>query len=131
VHNEIILINRIKQAVTKILYFPTSDIDEPGSSVNIVSGYGLDDRAIEVRSPADFSSNLCVQTGSGAHPASCPMGTGGPFPGTKARPGRDADHSPHLVPRSRMSRSYTSSPPSASMACSGTALALTSDIIKH
>jgi hypothetical protein len=28
---------------------------------------------------------------------------------------------PHLVPRSWMSRSYTSSPPSASMACSGTA----------
>jgi hypothetical protein len=28
------------------------------------------------------------------------MGTGGPFPGGKARPGRDADHSPHLVPRS-------------------------------
>jgi hypothetical protein len=24
---------------------------EPGSSVSIVSGYGLDDRAIEVRSP--------------------------------------------------------------------------------
>jgi hypothetical protein len=41
-----------------------------------------------------FSSNLCVQTGSGAHPASCTMGTGGPFPGAKARPGRDADHSP-------------------------------------
>jgi hypothetical protein len=29
----------------------------------------------------------------------------------KARPGRDADHSPHLVPRSRMSRSYTSCVP--------------------
>jgi hypothetical protein len=29
-----------------------------------------------------------------AHPASCTMGTGGPFPGGKARPGRDADHSP-------------------------------------
>jgi hypothetical protein len=27
-------------------------IQEPGSSVCIVSGYGLDDRAIEVRSPA-------------------------------------------------------------------------------
>jgi len=57
-----------------------------------VSQYGLDDRAIGVRSPArtkDFSSNLCVQTGSGAHPASCTMGTGG-----KAWPGRDADHSP-------------------------------------
>jgi hypothetical protein len=42
----------------------------------------------------DFSSILCVQTGSGAHPASCTMGTGGPFHGCKARPGRDADHSP-------------------------------------
>jgi hypothetical protein len=67
------------------------------SSGSIVSDYGLDDRAIEVRSPAeakDFSSNLCVQTGSGAYPASCTMGTGGPFPGGKARPGRDSDHSP-------------------------------------
>jgi hypothetical protein len=70
---------------------------EPGSSVSIVSGYGLDDRAIEVRSPAgakDFSSSLCVQTSSEAHPASCTMGTGGPFPGDKVRPRRDADHSP-------------------------------------
>jgi len=41
-----------------------------------------------------FSSSLCVQTGSGAHPASCTMGTRGPFPGAKARPGRNADHSP-------------------------------------
>jgi hypothetical protein len=62
-----------------------------------VSNYGLDDRAIEVRSPTgaeDFSSSPCVQTGSGAHPASYPVGTGGSFPGGKARPGRDADHSP-------------------------------------
>jgi hypothetical protein len=62
-----------------------------------VSDYGLDDRAIGVRSPAeakDFSSILCIQTDSGAHPASCTMGTGGPFSGGKARPGRDADHSP-------------------------------------
>jgi hypothetical protein len=67
------------------------------SSVSIVSGYGLDDRTIEVRSPAEaknFSSILCVQTGSGAHPASCRKGTGSPFPGDKARPRRDADHSP-------------------------------------
>jgi hypothetical protein len=35
-----------------------------------------------------FFSSLCVQTGSGAHPASYPMGTKG-----KARPRRDADHS--------------------------------------
>jgi hypothetical protein len=114
-------------------------------SVSIVSDYGLDDRAIGFRSPAeakyfssmwdfkfsqrrvwfselssglycrvkwlstdvsevrtasiirdDFTSNLCVQTGSGAHPASYPMVTGGTFPGVKARSGRDADYSPHL-----------------------------------
>jgi hypothetical protein len=67
------------------------------SSGSIVSDYGLDDRAIGVRSPEgakDFSSSLCVQTGYGAHPACCPMGTGGPFPGVEERPGRDADHSP-------------------------------------
>jgi hypothetical protein len=32
-------------------------------------------------------------------------------PGVKHRPGRDVDHSPHLVPKSRMSRSCISSPP--------------------
>jgi hypothetical protein len=67
------------------------------SSVSIVSGYGQYDWAIEVRSPAgakDFSSSLCVQTSSEAHPASCTVGTGDPFPGGEARPGRDADHSP-------------------------------------
>jgi hypothetical protein len=62
---------------------------------------------IGVRSPTgaeDFSSSPCVQTGSGAHPASYTMG--------KARPRRDANHSPpHPVPRLSMGRSYTSSPP--------------------
>jgi hypothetical protein len=50
-----------------------------------------------VRSPTeaeDFSSNLRVQTGSGAHPASCTVDTGGSFPGGKGWQGRDADHSP-------------------------------------
>jgi hypothetical protein len=60
------------------------------SSGSIVSDYGLDYRAIGVRSPAgakDFSSTLFVQTGSGAHPASCTMGIGGPFPGGKSAAG--------------------------------------------
>jgi hypothetical protein len=60
------------------------------SSGSIVSDYELDDRVIGVRFPAgaeDFSSILCVQTGSGAHPASCTMGTGGPFPGGKSAVG--------------------------------------------
>jgi hypothetical protein len=74
-----------------------SSIRSRVSSGSIVSDYGLDNRAIGVRSLAgakDFSSRLCAQTGSEAHPASYTMGTGGPFPGGKARPGRDADHSP-------------------------------------
>jgi hypothetical protein len=77
-----------------------------GRSVSIVSDYGLDDRVIGVQSLAgakDFSSILCIQTGSGIHPASCTMGTRGPFPGGKARPGRDADHSSHLVPSRELS----------------------------
>jgi hypothetical protein len=47
----------------------TDNMREPGSSASIVSDYGLDDRAIGVRSPAgakDFSFSLYVQTGSGA-----------------------------------------------------------------
>jgi len=49
-------------------------------------------RTIEGRCPAeakDFSSGLCVHSSCEAHTASCTTGTGG-----KARPGRDADHSP-------------------------------------
>jgi hypothetical protein len=41
----------------------------------------------------DFSSILCVQTSSEAHPASYAMGTGCPFPGGEGG-ARDADHSP-------------------------------------
>jgi hypothetical protein len=55
-----------------------------GSSGSIVSDYGLDGRVIEVRSPTgaeNFSSSPCVQTGSEAHPASYPMGTGRWVPG--------------------------------------------------
>jgi hypothetical protein len=41
-----------------------------------------------------FAKIFCVKASSEAHPASCTMGTGGPFPGSKVQPGRDADHSP-------------------------------------
>jgi hypothetical protein len=40
-----------------------------------------------------FSSSLCVQTSSGAHPVSCAMGTRWSFPWGKERPERDANHS--------------------------------------
>jgi hypothetical protein len=68
-----------------------------------VSDYGLDDRAIGVQSPAgaeDFSSSLCVQTGSEAHPASCTMGSGVLSPGVKRGRGVTLTIHPLLVPRS-------------------------------
>jgi hypothetical protein len=57
------------------------------------------------------------------------MGTGGPFPGLKCGQGVTLTTYPHTVPRSRMSRSYTSCLPGAFVACSGTALALLCFII--
>jgi hypothetical protein len=50
------------------------------SSVGIALGYGLDDWNSTVRFTAgagNFSLHHCVQNGSGAHPASYPMSTGG------------------------------------------------------
>jgi len=49
----------------------------PASSVGITSDYGLDGPGIESRWGRDFPP---VQTGPGAHPASCTMDTGS-FPG--------------------------------------------------
>jgi hypothetical protein len=70
-----------------------------------------------------FSSSFCVQTG--AHPASCTVGTGGPFPSIKRGQTVTLTTHLHLVPRSRLSRSYTSFSPSAVVTCSGTALLCT------
>jgi hypothetical protein len=56
-------------------------------SVGKALGYGLDDRGSRVRFPAaagNFSLHHRIQKGSGAHPASYPVGTGGSFPGDKA-----------------------------------------------
>ena len=58
------------------------------SAVGIAARYGLHSPGIESRWGARFSS--LVQTGPGAHPASCTMGTGS-FLGLK-RPRRGADH---------------------------------------
>jgi hypothetical protein len=58
-----------------------------GSSVGIALGYGLDDWGSRVRFPAgagNFSLHHRVQDGSGAHPASYPIGARDSFPGAKA-----------------------------------------------
>ena len=64
-------------------------------SVGIATGYGLNGPGIESRWGRDISAP--VQTGPGAHPASCTMGTGS-FPGVKN--GRGVTLAPHplLVP---------------------------------
>jgi hypothetical protein len=57
------------------------------SSVGIATGYGLDLRMIRFRFPAgagNFYFRSHIQTSSGAHPASYPMGSGGSFPVGKA-----------------------------------------------
>jgi hypothetical protein len=69
-----------------------------GSSVGIVTAYGLDGPRMEFRWGARFSAP--VQTVPEAHPASCTMGTRS-FRG-KVRQGRDLDPSPLLVPRSEI-----------------------------
>jgi len=67
----------------------------PGSAVGIATGYLLDAPGIESLCGARFSAP--VQTGPGAHPASCTMGTGS-FPEVKS--GRGVTLTPHplLVP---------------------------------
>jgi hypothetical protein len=55
-------------------------ISGPGSSVGIVTGYGVDVPGIKSRVRARFSAP--VQTGHGPHPVSCTRGTGS-FSGIK------------------------------------------------
>jgi hypothetical protein len=64
----------------------------------------------------DFSSSLCVQTSSDAHPAFYSMSTGGSFPGDKAWLGRDADHSTPSSTESRVERAILPLPLGACMA---------------
>jgi hypothetical protein len=69
---------------------------------------------IGVRSPAEpknFPSRFCVQINYETHRSSCPIDTRGPFTGIKRGRGVTLTTNPHLVPRSRMSKSYTSSTP--------------------
>jgi len=71
------------------------------SSGGIGTGYGLDGPGIEFRWEARFSAP--VQTGPGAHPASCTMGTGS-FQGVKSGRGMTLTPHPLLVPWSINSR---------------------------
>jgi len=62
----------------------------PGSSVGIVTDYGLDGPGSNVGGDEIFRPS---SPALGAHPVSCKMGIES-FPEGKVRPGRAADHSP-------------------------------------
>ena len=81
--------------VRNLHVFKVTVAEVPGSSVSIVTGYVLDGPGIESRWGARFSA--LVQTGPGAHPASCTMGIWS-FPEVKS--GRRVTLTPHslLVP---------------------------------
>ena len=72
----------------------------PGSSIGIATDYGLDGPGIESRWGRDFPP---VQTGPGAYPVSCTMGTGS-FPGVKYGRGVLLTTHPLLAPRSWKNR---------------------------
>jgi hypothetical protein len=63
------------------------------SAGGVKTGYLLDGPC-SIPGNGRFSLLHSVQTDSGAHPASYPMGTGGSFVREVKRKGREADHSP-------------------------------------
>jgi hypothetical protein len=83
------MISALKENGETLLVF-SMDVVGHDSSVGIATGYGMDGSGIESRWEARFSAP--VQTGPGAHPASCTMGTGS-LPGVKS--GRGVALTPH------------------------------------
>ena len=75
--------------------YPSYSSGGRGSVVGIATGYGLDGLGNESRWGARFSTP--VQTGPGAHAASCAMGIGS-FPGVKSGQGMTLTPHPLLVP---------------------------------
>jgi hypothetical protein len=76
---------------------------ELGSSVSTVSGYGLNDRAIGIRSPAgtkDFSSTLVSRPALSPTQPPVQWVKGVLSPGVKRGRGVMLTTHPHLVPRS-------------------------------
>jgi len=82
--------------------------------VGIATGYRPDSPEIESRWGARFSA--LVQTGPGAHPASCTMSTRS-FPGVKSSRGVTLTPHPLVVPQSRKGTANTSTAPMGRMAC--------------
>ena len=89
-----------------------------GSSVGIATDCGMDSPGIEFRWGRDFPP---VQTGPGAHPASCKMGTGS-FPGVKWGRGVLLITHPLLLPLPWKSRAILLPTPGPHRTCNGITL---------
>jgi len=76
-----LVLERASICETVNFHHPHCILCGPGSSVGIVTGYGLDGGMIKSRWEARFPAP--VQTGPGAHTASCTMATVS-FPGLRA-----------------------------------------------
>jgi len=61
--------SKLKKQIFNVCLLMFSGLDDWGSRVQFSVGRG------------DFSLHYCVQNGSGAHPASYPIGSRGSFPG--------------------------------------------------
>jgi hypothetical protein len=74
-----------RSVMSLLQYFKCSTLNHKSgdSAVGIATGYGLNDQGVGAQVPV----------GSGAHPASYPMGTRGSLTGGKEL-GHEADHSP-------------------------------------
>jgi hypothetical protein len=75
-----IVINQVPEEMCDARSLSFALVDKSrDSAVGIATGYGQDDRGFGVPSPGrgeTFSLLYLVQTDSGAHPASSPIGTG-------------------------------------------------------
>jgi hypothetical protein len=86
---------RENTAVSLVLTLIVNTVRSRDSSGSIVSDYGLDDRSgFDPQQGQRIFPLFSVSRPALEPSASCPVDTGGSFPGGKARPGRDADHSP-------------------------------------
>jgi hypothetical protein len=89
-----------------IITLQLSPLQNWGSSVSIVSDYRQDERGSIPGRGKIFFSILSVQTSSGSHPASYPMGIVG-----KSRSGPDANYSPPSSAKVKNEYQLHSSPP--------------------
>jgi hypothetical protein len=101
----------------KFNYFSDNNVSstalgEPGSSVSIVFGYGLGDRgSIPGRGERIFPLTSVSIPALGPTQPPVQWVPGVLSPGVKRGRGVTLTTHPHLVPRSRISRNYTASPP--------------------